>query len=88
MPPVTGALLGANILLFFVGFTIPLGEFALWPPVTGPQAGPGFELWQLVTYSFLHGNLLHLGYQTELASGSTGIVADPWGTRLRLTPVA
>jgi membrane associated rhomboid family serine protease len=33
--------------------------FALWPP--GPDAGPHFMPWQLVSYSFLHGGILHLG---------------------------
>jgi membrane associated rhomboid family serine protease len=65
MPPVTGLLLGANVLVFLLQLSgaLPLvAEFALWPPATGPRAGPGFELWQLVTYSFLHGSLLHLGF--------------------------
>ena len=41
MPPVTGALLGANILVFVLQLAgVPLvAEFALWPPVTGPQTG-------------------------------------------------
>ena len=64
MPPVTGALLGANILVFMLQLAggLPLAEnFALWPPSTsGPRSGPEFELWQLVTYSFLHGSMLHL----------------------------
>ena len=64
MPPVTGALLAANVLVFMLQLAggLPLVEnFALWPPSTsGPRAGPGFELWQLVSYSFLHGSLLHL----------------------------
>lgn len=64
MPPVTGALLGANVLVFMLQLAggLPLVEhFALWPPATsGPRSGPGFELWQLVSYSFLHGSLLHL----------------------------
>ncbi len=65
MPPVTGALLAANVLLFMLQLAggLPLVEhFALWPPVTSgpPRAGPGFELWQLLSYSFLHGSLLHL----------------------------
>ncbi len=33
--------------------------FALWPP--GPDTGPHFVAWQLVTYSFMHGGILHLG---------------------------
>lgn len=65
MPPVTGALLGANVLVFLLQLSggLPLIEhFALWPPAAGPRNVPGFELWQLVTYSFLHGSLLHLGF--------------------------
>jgi len=64
VPPVTGALLAANVLVFMLQLAggLPLVEhFALWPPATsGPRGGPGFELWQLVSYSFLHGSLLHL----------------------------
>jgi membrane associated rhomboid family serine protease len=65
VPPVTAALLGANVLVFLLqmsGSPWLVANFALWPPTSGPYAGPGFELWQLVTYSFLHGNLLHLGF--------------------------
>jgi membrane associated rhomboid family serine protease len=65
MPPVTGALLAANVLVFLlqgVYGQFLFGNFALWPPTAGPSLAPGFELWQLVTYSFLHGNLLHLGF--------------------------
>jgi membrane associated rhomboid family serine protease len=64
VPPVTGALLAANVLVFMLQLAggLPLVEhFALWPPaVSGPRSGPDFELWQLVSYSFLHGSLLHL----------------------------
>ena len=65
MPPVTGALLGANVLVYLlqgVYGQFLFGNFALWPPAPGPSPAPPFELWQLVTYSFLHGNLLHLGF--------------------------
>jgi rhomboid family protein len=65
MPPVTGALLAANILVFVLqmsGAPWLVANFALWPPSAGAYNGPGFELWQLVTYSFLHGNLLHIGF--------------------------
>jgi membrane associated rhomboid family serine protease len=63
MPPVTAALIGLNIVAYLlstlapraaVGFALwPLGEWMLIP-------GAGFAPWQLVTYAFLHGGLLHL----------------------------
>lgn len=63
MPPVTGALLGANVLVYILqGIYYPALQnlFALHPPTFGPGTGPGFEVWQLVTYSFLHGGNLHI----------------------------
>lgn len=65
LPPVTRALLFANVGVFLLqlGFAGPLiAWFALWP-LNAPPAlggGGGFHAWQLVTYSFLHGGLMHL----------------------------
>ena len=67
IPPVTRALLIANIAVFLAqalaGDSLFIW-FALWPfgspGYTGPEAPAGFLPWQLVTYSFLHGNGLHL----------------------------
>jgi len=67
LPPVTRALLIANIAVFiaqtFADDSLII-LFALWPfgapAYTGPQAPAGFLPWQIVTYSFLHGNGLHL----------------------------
>ncbi|HEX9687349.1 MAG TPA: rhomboid family intramembrane serine protease [Burkholderiales bacterium] len=67
LPPVTRALLIANFAVFLVqGFADDslIIWFALWPfgapTFTGPDTPPGFLPWQIVTYSFLHGNSLHL----------------------------
>ena len=67
LPPVTRALLIANFAVFLVqGFADDslIIWFALWPfgapAFTGPDTPPGFLPWQIVTYSFLHGNSLHL----------------------------
>jgi membrane associated rhomboid family serine protease len=63
MPPVTQALIIANVavyLLEMAGGASMFAWFALWPPASGPYGGPGFQLWQLVTYSFLHGSLAHI----------------------------
>ena len=61
MPPITFALILLNVLVYTLEqFTGPdiIRVFGLWPP----GSGGAFHYWQLVTYSFLHGSLLHLGF--------------------------
>jgi membrane associated rhomboid family serine protease len=66
MPPVTLFLIAANAVVFLLqqaapGMGIP---FALWP-LAAAQASGGqvsFQVWQVVTYAFLHGSLLHIGF--------------------------
>jgi membrane associated rhomboid family serine protease len=64
MPPVTQTLLIANVAVFLleqVGGGMSLFQwFALWPPTSGPSAAPDFQIWQLITYSFLHANVAHI----------------------------
>jgi membrane associated rhomboid family serine protease len=64
LPPVTRALLMANVAIFPLQFAtgdLLIGPFALWPVgSTQFRGAPEFELWQLVTYGFLHGSLTHL----------------------------
>ena len=66
LPPVTRALLIANVVLFGLQQLFNealLIHFALWPIGDRASAGVGtvgFELWQLVSYGFLHGSLTHL----------------------------
>jgi membrane associated rhomboid family serine protease len=67
MPTITTSLLALNIAVFalqtFLGEAV-IAHFALWPigrffyPGLGTTVG--FEPWQLLTYSFLHANNLHL----------------------------
>lgn len=57
MPPVTLALLVANIGVFLARGSVPIETFALWPP---GGFGSMFEPWQVLTYSFLHGGMTHL----------------------------
>jgi len=64
LPPVTRALLMANVGVFIIQLltgNLLIGTFALWP-FGSPQfrGTPSFEIWQLVTYGFLHGSLTHL----------------------------
>ena len=63
MPPVTATLIGINVVAFLLSTLAPrqAAAFALWPLgewVLLPVAG--FAPWQIVTYAFLHGGLLHL----------------------------
>ncbi len=67
MPPVTKTLLIANVAVYLAqqfADNFLLTWFALWPlATTGPVAPgmpAGFLPWQLITYSFLHGNELHI----------------------------
>jgi membrane associated rhomboid family serine protease len=64
MPPVSLAIVIANVAVFFAqsslpGLVIPL---ALWPlgAAAASGGGVGFHFWQLLTYGFLHGGLTHL----------------------------
>ena len=62
MLPVTRSLLIVNVVVYLLQMTGAnqlIFWFALWPP-GGEGRMPSFELWQLVTYSFLHGGLAHL----------------------------
>jgi membrane associated rhomboid family serine protease len=57
MAPITRLLIATNIAVFLLqaaGGGLVETWFALWPP------GHGFEIWQLVTYGFLHGSLAHI----------------------------
>ena len=49
MPPVTQALLIANVAVFFLANMAGGGWlfnwFALWPPTSGPSLGPGYCWW-------------------------------------------
>jgi len=57
LPPITQALLLANVGVFCAQFLLGgwiEGLFALWP------LGAGFLPWQVVSYAFLHGSLGHL----------------------------
>jgi membrane associated rhomboid family serine protease len=64
LPPVTRALLIANVGFFLLQLVIgPLliVWFALWPLDASQYPGtPSFQVWQLVTYGFLHGSVTHL----------------------------
>ena len=67
MPPVTKTLLIANVAVYlaqqFTGDALIIW-FGLWPlsstALEAPGLSTGFLPWQVVTYSFLHGNEIHI----------------------------
>jgi membrane associated rhomboid family serine protease len=73
LPPVTAALLVANILVYLlqqVGGESMLAHFALWPLGhsqvaqldDGTLIHVGFQPWQILTYGFLHGSFTHIAF--------------------------
>ncbi len=65
LPPLTRTLIIVNVVVFIAQqpfWGVLVAYFALWPLGSGAVLGglPGFELWQLVSYAFLHGSLTHL----------------------------
>ncbi len=58
MLSITTILIAINAAVFLLTQAVPdlAPPFALWP------VGAGFQPWQLVTYAFLHGGLLHIAF--------------------------
>jgi membrane associated rhomboid family serine protease len=92
MPPLIRFLILANLAIFVAGAAyVPAvtAAFGLWPlgrfAVAGFPGRVGFEPWQLITYGFLHANLLHVslnmfglytfGREVELAAGTRRFAA-------------
>ena len=64
MPPVTTALIVANVAIYLLQTVQPdiALPFALWPLAASAASGGqvSFHAWQLLTYGFLHGGFVHL----------------------------
>lgn len=85
LPPFTRALVIANVVLFLLQMVIGnalILWFALWPGEGGGLASlPLFTPWTLVTYSFLHGNFMHLAFNMLGMWMFGAAVEQVWGTR-------
>lgn len=79
MPPLTQALIFANVAVFLLeqllGSAI-IGRFALWPLASGL-----FMPWQLATYAFLHADLTHLAFNMFGLWMFGGDLERVWGPR-------
>ena len=90
LPPVTRALLIANIAIYLLQMLLgdlqppyPLTSlFALWPLGPSPYSDlAGFEPWQLVTYAFLHGGFTHIAFNMFALWMFGGAIEDTLGAR-------
>jgi len=91
LPPVTRALLIANGIVFMLQLSVSevvLLDFMLWPwgeyflgydgahPVSA-----GFLPWQVVSYGFLHGNLMHIFFNMFALVMFGSAIEQVWGQR-------
>ncbi|NII10069.1 rhomboid family intramembrane serine protease [Oleiagrimonas sp. C23AA] len=91
LPPVTRNLLIANVAVYLLQMLLGdqmLAYFALWP--LGPHQPAmtshgvimvGFQVWQLVTYAFLHGGLMHLAFNMLALFMFGGAIEHTFGKR-------
>jgi membrane associated rhomboid family serine protease len=80
LPPITRALIVANIVVFLLEYLVGdrmIALFALWPN------GALFHPWQLVTYAFLHDptNLMHIVFNMFALYMFGGALESFWGSR-------
>jgi membrane associated rhomboid family serine protease len=84
MPPVTTALIVANVAVYLLQGLAPqiVVPFALWPLATaGAGVGASFAPWQLFTYAFLHASLLHLAFNMFALYMFGGAIEQVFGPR-------
>ena len=78
LPPATRALILINVAVFLlqqVAGDLIAQLFALWP------LGAGFRPWQLITYAFLHGGVLHIFFNMFALYMFGGALERYWGGR-------
>jgi membrane associated rhomboid family serine protease len=78
MPPVTRAILIANVVVFLlqkITSDAVISLFALWP------IGDLFRPWQVVTYAFLHANVMHIFFNMFALYMFGGALESYWGSR-------
>jgi membrane associated rhomboid family serine protease len=78
MPPATQALIIGNILVFLAEMALGnrfISVLALWPP------GTRFMPWQVLTYAFVHGSVMHLAFNMFGVYMFGGDLERVWGSR-------
>lgn len=87
IPPVTRALLIANVVVFLLQWVAGesvladvLDMMQLWPIGSGALDGaPPFMPWQLLTYAFMHGSFQHLFFNMLALVMFGAQVEHVWG---------
>lgn len=90
LPKVTQALLIANVAVFLLQKLLgdfALASFMLWPPTSGMYSSelPGFQIWQLLTYGFMHGSFSHLFFNMLALYMFGAPLEQAWGEKRFLT---
>lgn len=86
LPPVTKALLIANVAVFLLQLVLgdtTFSAFMLWPPLGFDPFSPAqsFQPWQLLSYGFLHGSLGHLFFNMLALYMFGAPLESTWGPR-------
>lgn len=87
LPPVTKALLLANVLIFLLQQVLPdayLAPLRLWPFDLGRDLyapSSSFMPWQLLTHAFMHGDLLHIAMNLICLLMFGAELESHWGSR-------
>lgn len=81
MPPAIKLIIITNVIVFFFQYFTPLRRIlmdfgALWTLDSGQ-----FEIWQLVTYMFLHGGFLHILFNMFALWMFGAEIENYWGTQ-------
>ena len=91
LPTVTKALLIANGLMFLLQWLLgdALSPLMLWPISGGGfdpfSPGENFQVWQLLTYGFLHGSFTHLLFNMFALFMFGASLEQTWGEKRFLT---
>jgi membrane associated rhomboid family serine protease len=85
MPPAIKTIILANVAVFLLQSS-PIGAFftaagALWPVASQNQDGLSFQVWQPLTYMFLHGSFGHLFFNMFALWIFGTELENYWGTR-------
>jgi len=88
-PTIVQILLLLNFSGFMLLFSAPMEiieNFALWPlgltgQVVFDNVAPRFQLWQLVSYAFLHGGLFHLFFNLFALWIFGSRIEQTWGSK-------